>query len=57
MGFLTVIATAVASLFGGKGSGPLIPSNIELDVDLWEKNQTLIVLLFLLGMAFIISRS
>lgn len=53
---VAAVGTVVGGLFAAKGSGPLIPQNIEVDVDLWEKNQTLFVLLFLAVVAIVVSR-
>ncbi len=55
---LAAIATAAAGYFlsGSGGGGGLIPENINVTVDFWEKNKTLFILFFILIAALIISR-
>lgn len=45
---IATLAASVAGIFDkGGGQGPLIPEHVEIEVDIWEKNRTIFVLLFL----------
>jgi hypothetical protein len=48
--FLAAAAAAVGSFFlkeSAAGQQPLIPANIDVNIDFWESNRTVFILLFL----------
>jgi len=53
-----IVAAAAGFFIKSKSGGSLmdIPKKIELDIDLWEKNQLLFVFIFLVAMAFLATR-
>lgn len=49
LGLLAAVATAAAGIFGKPGGdAPIIPEHIEVEIDVWERNRTIFVLIFLM---------